>query len=267
MLYTWPGTDPAAKPVILMGHQDVVPVAPGAEQNWAHPAFAGEVAEGFIWGRGAMDCKGIMLGVMEAVEGLLAEGYRPRRTVYLCFGHDEEVGGNQGAVKMAAILKERGVRAEWVVDESGMIVDGKSLGINKLMAMIGIAEKGYLSLELKATAKGGHSSTPPRESAIGALSRAVARVEGWILGISGLTSSISSTGTGTMLDGAIAGQGGQLQAFHGRIGVFQAIAQCARGGVHQDAIQRQPHVLDEDDELLRQVHIHGRAAIYQVTVS
>lgn len=177
LLYTWKGTDPAAKPIILLGHQDVVPIAPGTGQNWTQPPFSGAVAEGFVWGRGTMDCKGIMMGVLEAVEGLLAEGYRPRRTVYLCFGHDEEVGGNQGAVKMAAILKERGVTAEWVVDESGMILDGKLIGIQKPVAVIGIAEKGYLSLELTATAKGGHSSMPERKSAIGALCAAVARVE------------------------------------------------------------------------------------------
>jgi len=177
LLYTWKGTDPAAKPIIFLAHQDVVPIAPGTVPDWTAPPFEGRIQDGFIWGRGTMDCKGILMAVMESVEGLLAAGYQPRRTVYLAFGQDEEVGGDLGAAKIAALLQERGVTAEYIVDESGMIVDGKVVGIKKPLAMIGIAEKGYLTLELTVRAKGGHSSMPPRESAISILAEAVTKVQ------------------------------------------------------------------------------------------
>jgi carboxypeptidase PM20D1 len=177
LLYTWKGSDPAAKPIIFLAHQDVVPIAPGTMQDWTYPPFEGRIADGFIWGRGSMDCKGFLMAVMEAVEGLLAQGYQPRRTVYLCFGQDEEVGGELGAVKIAAVLKSRGVFAEYIIDEGGMIVDGKIMGIAKPLAMVGIAEKGYVTLELKVKSPGGHSSMPPRESAIGILAAAIERLE------------------------------------------------------------------------------------------
>lgn len=177
LLYTWKGSDPSAKPIVMLAHIDVVPIAPGTMKDWTYPPFEGRIADGFIWGRGTMDCKGDLIAIMEAVEGLLAQGYQPRRTVYLCFGQDEEVGGANGAGKTAALLKARGVSAELVNDESGMIVDGKMLGIKKPLAMVGIAEKGYLSLELKAKAKGGHSSMPPGESAIGILASAIVKLE------------------------------------------------------------------------------------------
>jgi carboxypeptidase PM20D1 len=177
LVYTWKGADPAAKPIILLAHMDVVPIAPGTLPDWTYPPFEGRIADGFIWGRGSMDCKGILMAIMESVEGLLAQGYQPRRTVYLCFGHDEEVGGWRGAAKIAALLKSRGVTAEFVIDEGGMIVDGKVMGIAKPLAMIGIAEKGYLSLELTVKTAGGHSSMPPRETAIGILAAAITRLQ------------------------------------------------------------------------------------------
>lgn len=177
LLYTWKGSDPAAKPLIFMAHQDVVPIAPGTMPDWTYPPFEGRIADGFVWGRGAMDDKDSLMAILESVEGLLAQGYQPRRSIYLCFGQDEEVGGDNGAVKIAEVLKARGVHAEYVIDEGGMIVDGKLVGIKKPLAMIGIAEKGYLTLELKVKTKGGHSSMPPRESAIGILAQAIGRLE------------------------------------------------------------------------------------------
>ena len=177
LLYTWKGSDPSAKPIILLAHIDVVPIPPGTMKDWTYPPFDGRIVDGFIWGRGTMDCKGDLMAIMEAVEGLLAQGYRPRRTIYLAFGQDEEVGGDNGAGKISALLKSRGVSAEFVNDEGGMIVDGKMLGISKPLAMVGIAEKGYLSLELKVKTKGGHSSMPPKETAIGVLAAAIDRLE------------------------------------------------------------------------------------------
>jgi len=111
LLYTWAGSDPSLKPVLLMAHQDVVPVAAGTETGWLHDPFGGEIADGFVWGRGAWDDKSNLLAVLEAIELLAAAGVSPRRTVMLASGHDEEVGGMRGAAAIAALLKSRGKRA------------------------------------------------------------------------------------------------------------------------------------------------------------
>jgi len=177
LLYTWEGSDPQARSVILCAHIDVVPIAPGTMADWTFPPFSGQIAEGFIWGRGTMDDKGSLIAILEAVENLLAQGFEPRRTIYLAFGQDEEVGGAEGAVKMAELLAARGVKAEYVLDESGVIIDGKMLGISKPVAVVGIAEKGYLSVELKVKTEGGHSSMPPPHTAIGILAGAIVRLE------------------------------------------------------------------------------------------
>lgn len=174
LLYEWPGRDPAAKPVLLLAHQDVVPAVDAAA--WTHPPFSGALAEGFVWGRGTMDDKGSLMAVLEAVERLLAEGFRPERTVFLAFGHDEESGG-QGAYAVARHLESRGIRLEFVLDEGGFVGQGLLPGIDSPVALIGIAEKGYLTVELSVQEEGGHSSRPPRQTAIGILSRAVATLE------------------------------------------------------------------------------------------
>jgi len=175
LLYTWPGQDTTLPAVVFMGHQDVVPIA--TPEAWTHPPFGGVVADGFIWGRGALDDKISVLGVLEAVERLLADGFRPVRTVYLAFGHDEEVGGRHGARQIAERLAVRGARLIAVVDEGGFVVDGVIPSTTRPVALVGVAEKGYVSLELTATAPGGHSSTPPAQTAIGTLSRAIVMLE------------------------------------------------------------------------------------------
>lgn len=179
LLYTWRGTDPSLPPVVLMGHLDVVPVTPGSEDAWTHPPFAGVVADGWVWGRGAMDDKVTVVSILEAVEGLLADGFRPARTLYLAFGHDEELGGEAGAARIADLLASRRVDDfALVLDEGGAITLGLMPGLDdRPAAIIGIAEKGYLSLRLTVEGRGGHSSTPPPSTAIGILARAVARLE------------------------------------------------------------------------------------------
>jgi carboxypeptidase PM20D1 len=177
LLYTWTGSEPALRPLLLLGHIDVVPVEPGTEESWTHPPFEGRIAEGFVWGRGAWDDKSGVLGALEALELLLAEGFRPRRTVLLAFGHDEEVGGHQGAAQIAALLAGRGVEPELVLDEGLMIGEGFVPGIDAPVAMIGMAEKGSVSVELLVEAPGGHSSVPPPQTAIGILAEAVRRLE------------------------------------------------------------------------------------------
>ena len=177
ILFTWKGADPSLRPMLLTGHQDVVPIEPGTESNWTHPPFSGEIAEGFIWGRGTMDDKVTVVGVLEAVDALLSAGFQPKRTVYLAFGQDEEVGGLQGAEKIGQLLKSRGIEIEFLQDEGGLVTKGMVPGVKAPVAVIGTSEKGYLSLVLSVDMEGGHSSMPPNESAIGILSEAVHRVE------------------------------------------------------------------------------------------
>jgi len=177
LLYTWEGKDNQLKPILLMAHLDVVPVVPGTENSWTHAPFSGKVAEGYVWGRGAIDNKASVLSILEAVEKLLADGFQPQRTVYLAFGHDEEIGGQQGAAKIAAVLSKREAQIEFILDEGSAIIDGVIPGVAAPISMIGIGEKGYLTLKLTVSTPGGHSSLPPNESAIGILSRAIDKIE------------------------------------------------------------------------------------------
>jgi len=177
LLIRWPGSDPGVQPILFTAHMDVVPVEPGTEQDWQHPAFEGVVADERIYGRGTLDDKEGLLGVLEAAETLLAEGFVPRRTIVFGFGHDEEIGGRQGARVIAERLRELGLHFEWMVDEGGMLLSDNPMLPDKSMAMINIAEKGYLTLTLVATGDGGHSSNPPKISTIGRLSGALARIE------------------------------------------------------------------------------------------
>ncbi len=173
LLYTWPGTDPARKPVVLMAHLDVVPIEEATKNEWQTNPFSGLIEEGFIWGRGTLDDKVSAVAILEAIEMLLQQGFKPQQTIYLAFGHDEEIGGRKGAVKIAERLKKKGIEAAFVLDEGGIIANGLIPGINGNVAMIGIAEKGYMSIELEVNIHGGHSSTPAQESAISVLTTAV----------------------------------------------------------------------------------------------
>jgi carboxypeptidase PM20D1 len=176
LLYTWQGSDTRLAPILLMAHQDVVPVE--AESSWTEPPFAGHVAGGYVWGRGALDDKGNLMAIFEAVERLVTDNVTPRRTIYLAFGHDEEVGGRNGAARTAELLASRGVHLQYVLDEGGAITTGLVRGIASPVALVGIAEKGYVSLELTAHAQGGHSSMPPPAgTAIGILGEAVTELE------------------------------------------------------------------------------------------
>ncbi len=181
LMYHWKSEHPEKEPIALLSHQDVVPVTPGTEDDWKYPAYSGEVAEGFLWGRGAIDMKNHLIGVCEAVETLLEEGYVPERDVYLCFGHNEEVmaeGEICGADCMMRWFKERGIRLDSVLDEGGAILEAKvDKVIDGHLAGVGIAEKGHVDFEISVNAKGGHSSQPPKHSALGELSRIVCKLE------------------------------------------------------------------------------------------
>ncbi len=175
MLMTWTGTDASLPPVILMAHQDVVPVNPGTEADWTHGPFGGVVADGYIWGRGAMDDKGSLIAILEAGDALAKSGWAPKRTVIFAFGHDEEVSG-AGAREIFALLKSRNVTPAMVLDEGYAVLDNYPL-TGKPAALIGVAEKGYISLSITATTEGGHSSRPPRESGAVRIARALVALE------------------------------------------------------------------------------------------
>jgi carboxypeptidase PM20D1 len=174
LIYTWAGSDPALKPIILMAHQDVVTIVPETLGDWRQPPFEGRIVDGVVWGRGAMDDKGSLVGILEAVEALAARGFKPKRTVYLVFGHDEEAGGT-GAAAAAALLASRGVQPEFVLDEGGVgLTEDPVMG--RPIAFIAIAEKAYATLKVEARAPGGHSSAPPGDTAVHVLARAIDRI-------------------------------------------------------------------------------------------
>ncbi|MBI5924334.1 MAG: M20 family peptidase [Aquabacterium sp.] len=177
LLYTWPGRDTKAQAIALLAHQDVVPIAPGTEKDWQEPPFSGAVKDGYVWGRGAWDDKGNLMAIMEAVEMLLRSGFQPRQTIYLAFGADEEVGGEDGARRIADWLEQQHVRLRFAVDEGLLITHGMVPGVRKPVALIGMAEKGYLTIKLTAHGQPGHTSMPPMRSAIGMVGEAVARLE------------------------------------------------------------------------------------------
>ncbi|MBS0334386.1 MAG: M20 family peptidase [Proteobacteria bacterium] len=172
LVYTWKGSDPTLEPVVLMAHQDVVPVTPGTEALWKHPPFAGEIAEGAVWGRGAIDDKGSLVTLFEGAETLARQGFRPKRTVIIVSGEDEETHGT-GARAAAALLKARGIKAQFVLDEGLAEITNNPVTGGKL-SLIGTAEKGYATLKVTARAEGGHSSSPPSDGGgVVTLSKAV----------------------------------------------------------------------------------------------
>ncbi len=180
LLYTWQSTDESLEPIALLSHQDVVPISEGTYDDWEHDPFEGFNDGEYIWGRGAVDMKNHLICVMEAVETLLEEGYSPKRTVYLCFGHNEEIvaGSNNGAHSIMQVLKDRGVHLDSTLDEGGAIIKANIRGlIDGNLAGIGIAEKGYADYKISVKAKGGHSSQPPKHTAVGMISEAVRDLE------------------------------------------------------------------------------------------
>ncbi|MGW8122983.1 M20 family peptidase [Roseivirga echinicomitans] len=174
-LFGWKGKNTSLKPIVLMGHIDVVPIA--SPEKWSVDPFGGIVKEGVIWGRGTIDDKFSVIGILEAVEMLLSEGFQPERTIYLAFGHDEEVGGALGAVTIAKHLENEGIQAEYVLDEGYAITQKLVPGVAPDVAFIGVAEKGSTTIQLTVDMEGGHSSRPDAETAIDVLAKAVVKVK------------------------------------------------------------------------------------------
>ncbi len=178
LVYKWTGKDTSLAPIILLAHLDVVPVEGAALNTWQQPPYGGVLADSYLWGRGTLDDKMSAFGILEAGEILLKKGFQPKQTIYFAFGHDEEVGGTHGAKAIVRYLDSaENVRNATVLDEGMVVLEHALPGLEPPVALIGIAEKGYLSLELKASTKGGHSSMPPNQTSIGLLSEAILKLE------------------------------------------------------------------------------------------
>lgn len=178
LVYKWAGKNPRLEPILLLGHIDVVPVEKESWGEWTQPPYSGAISDGYIWGRGTLDDKVSILGALEAFDLLLRENYQPERSIYLACGHDEEIGGNNGAKAIARRFAQQGIQFEYVIDEGMLIINDALPGLSQPVALIGTAEKGYTTLQMTVNlADGGHSSMPPPETAIGLLSKAVNRLE------------------------------------------------------------------------------------------
>lgn len=175
LIYTWNGTDPALRPTLLLAHQDVVPVPEETLDQWIHPPWSGHFDGKYVWGRGAVDCKSQLTAIMDAIEQLIAHNFDPRRTIILAFGFDEEASGPQGAGHLAPFLLDR-----YGKDSIAVLVDEGSSLQNKwgsVFALPGVAEKGYIDVEIVVRTAGGHSSVPPAHTGIGILSELITIVE------------------------------------------------------------------------------------------
>jgi carboxypeptidase PM20D1 len=176
LVYRWPAHDPSADPILLMSHLDVVPIEASSLSDWTHAPDEPKIADGYIWGRGALDVKCGVIGIMAAIEQLAIEGFSPKRDIYLAFGHDEEVGGQDGNGVIARQFEEQGLRFAFVVDEGGAILDRVIPGIDRPVAFIAIAEKRSADLTLTAHGAGGHSSISG-SSAVVNLARAITQID------------------------------------------------------------------------------------------
>ena len=177
LLYKWEGSDSSQKPIILLSHQDVVPVDQPTLDAWEAGPFEGAITDTHIIGRGTMDDKSSLMALMESVEILLQESFTPKQTIYLAFGHDEELGGEHGARAIAAYLKEKGVHAAMTLDEGGFLAQDMVPDFDKTVAMVNLAEKGYVSFDLIVETTGGHSSAPPENNTLGMLAQAIVDLE------------------------------------------------------------------------------------------
>ena len=185
LLFKVEGSMATKNPYLLCAHLDVVPE--GDLSKWSRPPFSGEIytdeTDGleYIFGRGAIDDKQAVIGILEALQFMIVEGEQPKRTFYIAFGHDEEVSGNQGAKEIAKVLeqrlKENGEELSFILDEGMFVMDGVFPGVSDPIAYVGVVEKGWSEVNISVEAAQGHSSTPPRESAIGILSNAISNLE------------------------------------------------------------------------------------------
>ena len=176
ILLKWSGeSNSPHNPILLMAHMDVVPIE--SPEDWTHPPFSGTIDDRYIWGRGAIDDKSSLIAILESIEYLLESGFIPNRDIYIAFGHDEENTGKYGNLLISEYLSNQGIYFDMVLDEGSIISNGIIQGIEKPVAVIGIAEKGYVSLELIVNHTSGHSSMPRNQTTIGKLSKAIVNLE------------------------------------------------------------------------------------------
>ncbi|MGI6686972.1 MAG: M20/M25/M40 family metallo-hydrolase [Christensenellales bacterium] len=173
LVFRWPGKE-SSRRILLTAHYDVVPAS---DEGWPYPPFSGRIVEGRIYGRGSFDDKGSLIAIMEAVTRLLEAAFLPPCDIYLAFGFDEEVGGAHGAQHIAAYFKAKNLLFDDVLDEGGAVADGAMIGIEKPIAVVGVAEKGHASFRFTFEGAEGHASTPPATTAVGAMARFVSMAE------------------------------------------------------------------------------------------
>ena len=176
LVYHLKGQNNTLKPALFMGHMDVVPIEPATEGEWLQPPFSGTVSDGVIWGRGTIDDKVSVVALMEALELYLQQGVQPQRSLYFAFGHDEEAGG-EGAKAIARYFAEQNIQFEFILDEGGVVTDGIVPGAPQRVALVGVAEKGFVNFQLTVKGEGGHSSQPPAHTAAGILAQAIVAIE------------------------------------------------------------------------------------------
>ncbi|MBD3749400.1 MAG: M20/M25/M40 family metallo-hydrolase [Sphingobacteriales bacterium] len=176
LILHWKGKSTTAKPIVLMAHQDVVPIEEATRQNWDADPFSGAIKNGFIYGRGTIDDKGSLIALLESAELLLKQGFIPNTDIYFVSGFDEEVSGLKGAKVMAKLFENRKIKPAFVLDEGGIITEYKVPGLKKTAAVVGIAEKGYQTLQLKINIPGGHSSMPEKTTAIDEMAKAIVKL-------------------------------------------------------------------------------------------
>lgn len=177
LVYKWPGKKAALEPVLFTAHYDVVPAETKTLGQWSHPPFSGKVADGKVWGRGSMDDKSSLTAIMESVELLLSKGYQPERTIYLAFGHDEEISGLNGAGQITSYFKTKKIRFKFVLDEGGYVITDEFLGIKIPIAFISTAEKGSMNVRLSVKGAGGHSSRAPHITGIDTMAEAIHKID------------------------------------------------------------------------------------------
>jgi len=179
LIYRWQGTREDLKPVLFLAHYDVVPAEEQGDETWQENPFGGVIKDGILWGRGTLDIKTQVAFQLETAEQLIEEGFRPERTIWFAFGGDEEISGTEGAGNLSRIFKERGLSFEFVMDEGGVIArDQLSFLKGRPAALVGMAEKGFVTFRISANGESGHSSMPSREgTAIGRVARGISRLE------------------------------------------------------------------------------------------
>lgn len=172
-LYRWKGSDAAQAPILISGHYDVVPI----EGTWSRDPWAGDIAEGYVWGRGALDMKGGVVTLLEAIDQLAATGFQPQRDIYIALTQDEEIGGAGGAASVIAHFAENGIAIDWSLDEGSFVLRDVIGSIEEDIASINVAEKGYMTVQITARGAGGHSSLPQRETAVSKLAEAIVELQ------------------------------------------------------------------------------------------